>query len=581
MAEQSVFWTTGLMRMARQLDPFRATWRLFTNVRWAIGLITFLTLASLIGVLVPQMPRDVRGNDVLESDWVATQEERFGFLADAMNAVGLFDIFHADWFVYALGLLVVSVAVCTASRLPPIWRTVTRPRKRVPDTYFASAHHRYSYETASGGSRLESVLKRRWYAVDRYEEGETTYLFADRFQFAQLATFATHLALITLLAAALVSRFSGFSNELTIAEGSTAPVFPVRHSDQMQVQVLDTVGEFTPEGQPLDYRSDLVIHHGGEEAMRCTSTVNSPCRYNGYRFHQSAYFGFGADVQVRDLAAGNVIYRETLSLTDTLPSPHVIVRDEGVILDEVLVPTAIEATEDFVFYHSDVTLQEDRSFLIGVLIREESDSRELAVFEAGDVNQPTRLTLSEGDTASGGGFEFVYADLRAIPAAFIDDFPLPPEVATSRSGPGALLEMSNVVYGTSTASEGTDVDPALGEGPPRLTIVGLESSSVSLEPGESVQIEDYEYSFLGQREFAGIAVKRDRGDYLIWGGATLLVAGILVTLWVPRRRVWAKITSTETQLAGQAGHLAKLESEMEDFARQDRADTEGRDHQDN
>src|SRR3972149_5751573 len=164
MAEESVLRGAGWWRLARELDPFRATWRLFTHVRWAIGIIAFLALAGLRGVLVPQAPAAVRGDAAAEGRWLDVQEGRFGFLTGAMNSLGLFDVFHAGWFIYALGLLVVSVAVCTASRLPPIWRAVNRPAKRVNDAYFRSARHRFGYATPAGGSRPESVLRRGPYA---------------------------------------------------------------------------------------------------------------------------------------------------------------------------------------------------------------------------------------------------------------------------------------------------------------------------------------------------------------------------------------------------------------------------------
>ncbi len=573
MAEQSALRSAGWLRTVRALDPFRATWRLFTNVRWAIGIISFMVLASLMGVLLPQVPSNVRGDGVAEAQWLASQGDRFGFATDVMNRVGLFDIFHAVWFVYALGLLVVSITVCTASRLPPIWRAVSRPRKRVNDAYFASARHRFNYATPTAGSRLESGLRRQRYAVERYQEGETVYLFADRFQFAQLATFVSHLAIIIFLAAALVSRFSGFSNGLMLAEGTTGPVFPLTHSNQMQVELVDAVGRFSPEGQPLEYSSQLVIYQGGEEVKRCTATVNSPCSYNGYRFHQAAYFGFGADVQVRDLASGNVIYRETMSLADTLPSPHVIVRDGGgnVLLDEALVLTDILSTDEFVYYGRLVTLPDGRVLTMGARRGAESERWQLAVFEPGEGEEAVRLVLSEGETATAAGLEFVYAGLQAIPAAFVSDLPLPPDVPAGDGARQVLVEMSNVVYGTGTASEGTAVVPATGDGPPELTIVGLQPRAQSLRPGESVQIGGYEYSFLGQREFAGIQVRKDRSDYLIWLGSALLIGGLLVTFWVPRRRLWAKITPARTYLAGQAGHLVRFDGELADIARREGA----------
>jgi cytochrome c biogenesis protein ResB len=567
VAKEGVVARSAWLRLARDLDPFRATWRLFTNVRWAIGIITFLVLTGLIGVFVPQAPSAVRGNGALEADWLARQEDRFGFLTDPMNGLGLFDVFHARWFVYALGLLVVSVAVCTASRLPSIWRTVTRPRKRVNDAYFQSARHRHEYATPSPGHDLEPALRKRLYKVERYEEGDTVYLFADRFQAAQLATFASHLALIVLLAAALVSRFQGFSTGLMIAEGSSAPVFEVSDPNQMQVELLDTVGRFSKSGQPLEYSSQLAIHRGGEEAARCTSTVNSPCSYNGYRFHQAAYFGFGADVQVRDPASGNVIYRETLSLRDRLPSPHVVVRDGHgrALLDERLVLTDILSSDELTYYGTLVKLDNGRVLTIGARRLAGEQEWRLAVFEPGP-DESGRLLLSEGESASTAGLTVEFAELGSLPAAFVRDFPLPADVEGEGSG-DVVLEMGNVVYGTDTASEGTAVESP-GQGPPELTIIGLRPQAVTLGEGESVEISGYEYAFNGQREFAGLQVKKDRGDILVWIGAGLLIGGLLITFWVPRRRLWAKITPERTYLAGQAGHLVDLSKEMVGLARQ-------------
>ena len=274
MAEQSTIRGAWRWRTARLVRlPLWATWQLLISVRWAIGLIAFLALAGLLGVIVPQVPANVRGDALAEVQWLAVQEGRFGFLTDPMNRLGFFEVFHARWFIYALGLLAVSLAVWVVSYFPSIWRAITRPRKRVNDAYFASARHRFDYATPAAGPGLESVLRRHRYAVERYQEGDTTYLFADRFQFAQLATSATHVAVVVLLAGGLVSWLSGFSNGMMIAEGSTGPVFPLTHPNQMQVELLDAVGLFSPEGRALDYRSDLVIYQGGEEVKRCTTTA--------------------------------------------------------------------------------------------------------------------------------------------------------------------------------------------------------------------------------------------------------------------------------------------------------------------
>ena len=101
-----------------------------------------------------------------------------------------------------------------------------------------------------------------------------------------------------------------------------------------------------------------------------------------------------------------------------------------------------------------------------------------------------------------------------------------------------------------------------------MTLVGLRPQAVILPAGESVSIDRYEYSFLGQREFAGIHVRRNRSDYLVWAGAALMLIGVVVTFWVPRRRLWAKITATRTLLAGEAPNHANYARELKQMARQ-------------
>src|SRR3972149_3774939 len=96
-----------------EVDPLRWLWRGLTSVRFALALIGFLALASLLGVLIPQLPVEMRGNDAAVRVWLDFQEGRFGLLTDAMYRVRLFEVFRSPWFIGGLALLVGSVCVCT------------------------------------------------------------------------------------------------------------------------------------------------------------------------------------------------------------------------------------------------------------------------------------------------------------------------------------------------------------------------------------------------------------------------------------------------------------------------------------
>ncbi|HKZ50226.1 MAG TPA: cytochrome c biogenesis protein ResB [Dehalococcoidia bacterium] len=553
----------GIRQSVRGINPLRAAWWLFGNLRWALALIAFVAAVSLLGVLLPQIPASVRGDPVGEAQWIVLQRDTFGPFTGWMHRVGLFDIFHAYWFAVALGLVAASTVVYVLGRLPAAWWVITRPRKRVPDRYFETAPQRVAWAAVEADA-LEAALRRRWYAVERFQEGKATYLFADRFRWAEMGTILTHAAVVLFILAAVVSRASGFARDILIAEGGSAPVFDVvAQPDQMQVHLLDAVGSFDARGQPLDYRSQLVITQGGQEVKRCVITVNSPCVYRGYRFHQAAYFGFGAEVQVRDLATGNVIYRETLALANPMPAPHLILRDAGgrTVFDETLVLTELVGDVS-----GRLIAVPGSGAPLWVGLRGQGDGWRLLILEPSTSSGAIHLSLAEGATGRARDLTFEFAGLARTPASFEADFPLPPGVGQGEAG-SVLVQMSNAVFGSGDASAGTAVDVPQGQGIPTLALVGLTPQPLSLKPGEAAVVNGYEYTFLGQREFSGLEVKKDPSANLIWLAAGLLLAGLFVTFWVPRRRLWAKITAAGTYLAGQGGHEVGFRREARHLAR--------------
>lgn len=558
--------TTGPRRAAaRRFDPLRPLWRLLTSVRFAVWLIAFLAVAGLLGVLIPQIPIAMRGDPTAVAEWVRFQQGKFGPFTDMIDRLGLFNVFGARWFQAGLALLALAVGVCVANRFPPIWRTIHQPQKRVAEGYLRRARHHAEFATPADPAALERVLRHHRYRVERFEQNEAVYLFADRYQWAQLGTFASHLALIIFLLAALVSMGTGYETQLFIAEGRGAPVFPVQHPDQMQVYVEDTVGRFDDQGRPLDYRSYLVIYQGGQEVRRCVTTVNDPCTYHGYRFSQAAYYGFGAELQVRDLANGRVMFKEVLELSDTMPAPRVVVRDQDgrVLVDETLVlRTVLEGA----YLTRRVVPPAERAFVIGLRRDEERHRWMLLAFESGEAGaaSATRVSLAPGEEAVAAGLRVRFAGLSSLPAVVRRDIPVGRPSGTNQpaSPPPLLLQLGNTVYGSGEASSGRPLAAPVRDGPPTLSISGLGAQVATLRPGESTSVNGYEYTFLDRREFAGIQVKRDRGAPLIWLAVALLVGGLVITFHVPRRRLWAKVAAGRTSMAGIAGPLVDFGREL-------------------
>jgi len=534
--------TAGTPRL--EVEPLLWLWRALTSVRFALGLIGFLAAASLLGVVLPQVPTDLRASPAAVAVWLEFQRDRFGVLGGPMESLGLFEVFRSFWFVSGLGLLVVSVCVCTANRLAPIWRNVVRPQTRVPDDYFDRGQPAISVAAADPAA-LAAELRRRRYNVTENEEGTSTYVFADRFAWAQLATFVSHLALILFLAGGLVTLITAREEQIFVGEGEAAvPVFSTDDADHMQVYVEDAVGRFDEAGFPRDFRTHLVVYRGGREVARGVSTVNDPLSYGGFKFHQSAYFPDGAALRVRELATGNLVYDEVLALTSTAATPQVVVRDGAgnVVLDDVIVPTDFLADAAGTL----VTLP-GHAIWVGARPSPDETGWQLVVFETGEP-QGARAVLAEGEDFALADLSLRFVGMKGVPSTTVSRLP---------------------------GSDG-EVVAEVSEGPNgRLLTVGpVAGHALALSPGEPVALGGYEYTFVGSREFSGITVRRDSGATFIWIATGLFLLGLGLTFYTPRRRLWGKITAGRAVFRGLGGRAVAIESEVRQAAA--RADEAGR-----
>jgi cytochrome c biogenesis protein ResB len=539
-----------LMRRPRApeaFDPLRAVFRLFTSVRFAIVMVLLAGLAAMLGVIFPQAPDPVRASPEAFAAWMQVQRDRYGPFAEPMRALGLFSVFHSPWFNGLFFVLLAAVAVCTANRLAPTWRAVRRPVRRVNDRFFDHAHARAALAMPDGAAAVVRTLRSHRYTVEQVDERDgVVYLFADRYPWAQLATFVTHLSLILFLAGGIVSKLVGFETSLQVAEGATAPVFPTTRADQMQVLNLDAVEGRDAAGNVIDYHTDLVIYRNGRELCRGTTTVNNPLACAGYRFHQAAYSGDGVGLRVRDLRTGAVVYDEAplLARDPAMPGPRLTVRDAAgrTLFDDFLVLAPFDERRSLAW----VPLEPINKLILATAYRGDAGTWRLSIVHLRDKSDPAdkdfQLTLAEGASETVGDLTFAFTDLRGLPALVLQDIP--------GVTPVALLQLA-------TERDGTPV----------LHLQNLArrddaTAWLALRPNEPALAGDYEYTFVGMREHTGLLVKRDPGSWIIWVATALLIGGLAVTFYVPRRRLWAKVTPERVYLAGIAERTAHLSDEL-------------------
>ena len=121
-----------------------AAWRLLTDVRFAVVLITLLALSGLVGMLIRQFPITAADDPAryaveLESVRAAWDGLPAGsFLVDAFDAIGFFSVFSTPWFLLLMTVLVISIICCTLDRTPRLWRSVSHVRVEQPAAFFDS-----------------------------------------------------------------------------------------------------------------------------------------------------------------------------------------------------------------------------------------------------------------------------------------------------------------------------------------------------------------------------------------------------------------------------------------------------------
>ncbi|HSW41131.1 MAG TPA: cytochrome c biogenesis protein ResB, partial [Patescibacteria group bacterium] len=63
--------------------------------------------------------------------------------------------------------------------------------------------------------------------------------------------------------------------------------------------------------------------------------------------------------------------------------------------------------------------------------------------------------------------------------------------------------------------------------------------------------------------FSGVVVKRDPGAMVVWGSFVLLIVGLSLTFYFPRRRTWARLApSGELHIVARADSYVDLRREF-------------------
>ena len=255
----------------------RSVWKFFSSVRLAIVLFILLTLASVLGTLIPQ------GRSAAE------YAARYGSRSGLLTGLRLTSLYQSAWYLAILLLFAANTIVCTLSRLGPKWRRAFGPAPKTDSKAVSSmplsSRFRLPLPLASARDGVAGRLSTRRYRVDESGQGERRVLLARKRRLGWFGSDIVHLGLLVILAGGITSGLGGRRAELPLSDGQTVDV--PHAAFQVRLDKFET--EYYPGGAVKDWKSTVSVIEGGAPVLTRIVEVNQPLTYRGFSFYQTSY----------------------------------------------------------------------------------------------------------------------------------------------------------------------------------------------------------------------------------------------------------------------------------------------------
>ncbi len=312
----------------------RAAYDLLSSMRFAISLLTVLAIASVVGTVLKQ------------AEPYPNYISQFGpFWFPVFETLGLYDVYHASWFLLILGFLVLSTSLCIYRNGPAMLREMRNFREQATERSLQHIRHRAEYGLAAPAAgvlqQAAAYLAAQGFRYRITARGEDTLIAAKAGSYHRSGYLLTHCGIVVICVGGLLdgniplklrqlagqivletrdvpqsqvppqSRLSpsnpSFRGNVNIPEGTSANVVFQNVADGYLVQDLPfTIAlkkfhiEHYSTGQPRDFASDIVVvdHETGERFER-TIRVNHPFIHRGIAIYQASFADGGTRMQLK------------------------------------------------------------------------------------------------------------------------------------------------------------------------------------------------------------------------------------------------------------------------------------------
>jgi cytochrome c biogenesis protein len=256
------------------LALMRNTWRTLTSMGTALVLLFLLALGAIPGALLPQ-----RSLNELKVEQYIAEHPTIGPWLDRMGA---FEVFSSFWFTAIYVLLFISLVGCLTPRLIEHARSlratpVSAPRNlsRLPKHHTAEVRGGLDAVAAAVSGQL-----RGWRRVVRKQEDEITEISAEKGYLREFGNIVFHFSLLGLLVAVAAGKLFGYEgNVIVIADrgpgfcsASPAAFDSFRAGNTVDgtslypicLRVNDFQAHYLPTGQAVSFAANIDYQAGAD-----------------------------------------------------------------------------------------------------------------------------------------------------------------------------------------------------------------------------------------------------------------------------------------------------------------------------
>lgn len=221
---------------------------LFGSMRFAISLLVFICVASVIGTVLPQ------------SQALGTYMDQFGpFWVALFDRFAIWHVYNSWWFLLIMAFLVVSTTLCLLRNTPKMLRDMRSFREHVRGSSLRAFPHRVEANLAvpvdTSSDRISDYLQSQGYKIKHRVDGDSVMLAAKKGSSNKLGYIFAHVAIVVICIGGLLD--SELPVRLQVWFGGKAPV-----TENMLISAVPASGRLAMNN--VSFRGNMMLPEGTE-----------------------------------------------------------------------------------------------------------------------------------------------------------------------------------------------------------------------------------------------------------------------------------------------------------------------------